>query len=159
MRAPIRWVTNAAALSMFALALLMSGCDRSDAEPERNQRAGALEQVVEKQGSLTIKKQVRRLPDGGTVNHGLCVMTYADGTKAGEGRYEDGQTAGIWRGWYANGQLSMEGKYVFGKKDGRWTWWNKDGSISKQASYARGLRIDATTGAASTQPTPSQPAP
>ncbi len=162
MRTPTRWVSHVPSLSLLARPLLLGGCDRSDSDAKPSSDggmgAGAIQKVVEKRDGLTIKKQVCRLPDGVTVDHGLCVMTYANGTKAGEGRFEDGRTTGIWRGWYSNGQLSMQGKHLFWQKESQWTWWNKDGSISKRESYARGLKLDKPPDGISTQPAALHPA-
>lgn len=159
MRTPIRWALNASSLGLCAIALLVGGCDDSDdggkLGADERRAASSLEEVVETRSGLTIRKHVRRLPDGGTVDHGRCVMTYADGTKAGEGRYEEGQTAGIWRGWHPNGQLSMEGKYVFGKKEGKWTWWDNEGRISRQARYTQGLEVEGPAEETATRPAES----
>ena len=110
---------------------------------------------------LEDRSGVMYLPNYEEPYTGQYVSWYADGQKAMEGTYKEGEHDGLWRTWDEHGQNMLDGNYKGGKKDGLWTdwlerkegaykggekdglwtWWDEQGNITQQITYKDGEEV------------------
>ena len=165
------------ALAALTAALCVAaGCGQAAPRASRGRAAekeepAAIGQPVERgefveqhwpDGTLRLRKQVLKNPDGTLVNHGTYTRWYDNGRKEYEASFVRGQkhgTATMWhrngqewrqeqyangyrhgvsRTWDENGTLRKEERHVNGKPHGTWTTWSKNGKIKWQGSFDRG---------------------
>jgi len=119
---------TATVITVLAL-LLLTGC------------SGYATQETTKAIDVT-QKQVRN----GTVYHdnepdpytGEVNSYYANGQKASEEFYVDGQKQGKSRGWHENGRPKLEVDYVDGKEQGQAITWDENGQEQLKVNYIDG---------------------
>ncbi|MCC6574118.1 MAG: CPBP family intramembrane metalloprotease [Planctomycetes bacterium] len=63
-------------------------------------------------GELEAERSVRVLSDGKEVNHGPYVRWYANGVKAEEGAFDNGEKVGLWRSWTSDGRNFFDGTFL-----------------------------------------------
>jgi antitoxin component YwqK of YwqJK toxin-antitoxin module len=90
--------------------------------------------------TTTTSSGEERWCDRGGVMNGPYVKTFADGSRAVKGVYEDNLPDGDWMEWHANGQEKQKGKYNRGKETGSWTWWYENGNRAEEGDYISGRK-------------------
>ena len=77
-----------------------------------------------------------------SLQHGLCISYFPDGTIQDSGYYKYGLKEGIWQEWQENGQIKMAGYYHNGYKEGIWKYYNNTGKLIALQEYkAKGKKI------------------
>ena len=91
-------------------------------------------------GSVRLSSEVRRLPSGQMVNHGLEIAFYQGGKHARETHFVDGKKEGATIEWYPNGQKRLEGNYHNDLKDGPEILSTMAGKKYLETNYSAGER-------------------
>jgi len=81
---------------------------------------------------------IERWCDRNGIQDGDYVRTYADGSRAASGSWDDNQEDGPWVWWHDNGQEKTRGKYIKGRQAGSWTWYYANGNREKEGDYLQG---------------------
>jgi hypothetical protein len=71
---------------------------------------------------------------------GRFVQWHANGQKAAEGRYVDGQRDGAWAWWHPSGKLAARGRFSHGSEVGIWNWWHPNGQTETRGDHVGGRR-------------------
>ncbi|MCK6446077.1 MAG: toxin-antitoxin system YwqK family antitoxin [Planctomycetes bacterium] len=71
---------------------------------------------------------------------GPVTLWHDNGTKRGEGRYENSRRVGAWVFWHENGRLRWQGTYVDGELDGRELAWFENGQMQLECYWKDGRR-------------------
>ena len=149
---------------LTGLLCLPAGC-KHDARTVSLKHAAEKVEVVEERwpdGTIQLRRQVVRNPDGTAVNHGAYTRWHPDGRKEYEATFVQGKKNGTATLWHKNGRKWTEEQYVHGKKHGvrriwdengvkrkeeqhvegkphgTWTLWDKNGKIKWQGSFEHG---------------------
>lgn len=89
-------------------------------------------------GQLQLRKQVLRLDDGTTVDHGSFVRWHDNGKKEYEATFVLGKKEGTTTRFHKNGQKANEQQYKDGKRHGRCLSWDASGVLVKEENWAEG---------------------
>ncbi|MHC4063464.1 MAG: toxin-antitoxin system YwqK family antitoxin [Planctomycetota bacterium] len=144
---------------------LSGGCAPGPRNDPLSRPAAKVEIVEERwpDGTLMLRREVLRKPDGALVDHGRYTRWYNNGQKEYEGTFIRGRNDGVATRWHRNGQKAIEEHYARGqrhgtrsswdengvkrkeehhfedKPDGVWTVWDEHGRLKWQGRFDRGI--------------------
>lgn len=72
---------------------------------------------------------------------GLATKWFPNGRKASDSQYRNGKPHGRTQAWHENGSPQLEATYVDGVADGIWTKWFGDGAFEERGEFAKGIRV------------------
>lgn len=103
--------------------------------PEQTRPATELVEELWPDGSIRMRKEVIRQPDGTLINHGTYTTWHRGGLKAYEGAYAYGKLDGVERTWHDNGRQRTEQYYRNGLRQGPRRDWDPEGNLVKEENY------------------------
>ena len=89
-------------------------------------------------GQLRLRKQVLRLDDGATVDHGTFDRWHDNGEKEYEAVFVRGKKEGTTIRYHKNGRKATEQEYSNGERNGRCVSWNDSGAMVKEERWKDG---------------------
>ena len=89
-------------------------------------------------GQLRLRKQVLRLDDGTTVDHGSFDRWYSDGGKEYAAVFANGGKEGTTVRFHRNGQVASRQEYRDGERNGPSVSWDDSGAKVKEENWADG---------------------
>lgn len=147
--------------TLFLAALLTTGCNRDQSEPQPHGNEEAVGRRTERrdydEGGWAEIEHVGDEIDGlwtvyfanGEKNwqreytagkqHGYERTWTEDGLLIDEKYFRNGQLHGCWRIWYVNGQLWQESQFENGQQAGQQTWWDEQGAVDAQGDIRNGV--------------------
>ena len=131
-----RFGATVLAVSLCCLAGCIHGGRKTSCECSKDQTA-----VVEQywsDGTLRLRKEVVKHPDGSTVNHGTYTRWHDNGQKECQATFIDGKKDGLATLWHKNGQVWTEEQYVDGQKHGPRYVWDENGTKRKEEHFFEG---------------------
>lgn len=124
-----------------AVLVLAAGCRVGDRSVSAKSSAEEVVETVEDywpDGTVRLRRQVLRSPDGTLINHGSYTRWYDNGAKEYEAVFVRGAKHGIATLWHKNGRKWTEGHYVHGQRHGGRYVWDENGLKRKEEHYADG---------------------
>jgi hypothetical protein len=144
-------MTSRISIPTLTIMLALGGCSQQADKSNQRQRpatvsttapaAHANSEILEEHwpdGTLRLRREVIREPDGTIVNNGLYTRWHTNGQKEYEAHFVNGRKNGTTYRWHRNGQLWMEENYDHGKKEGASTTWDDKGRKRKIERYTAG---------------------
>jgi hypothetical protein len=151
-------------LMLASLLSLPSACIRPIEHPSGMRPAQDIETIEQlwPDGTLRLRKQVLRQPDGTLLNHGTYVrwhengreecrthfrrgkkhgtstLSHRNGKKWIEEHHDEGIRHGRRTVWDETGVKRQEEHFLKGKPHGTWTTWRADGEIAWKQSFEHG---------------------
>ncbi len=129
-------------LSRFAIsplvAALVLGCVSTLHAVPPDPPSGTPEVVEEHwpNGQLRLRKQVRRLDDGTTVDHGTFERWYGDGGREYVAAFVDGRKDGTATRFHRNGRIASRQEFRDGTREGARVDWDDAGGKVKEEFWA-----------------------
>ena len=128
------------ALPGVVLSLLtQGGCSAHRTFADRSPVAPApIVETIEDQwpdGTLRLRRQVLRKPDGTLTKHGDYTRWYKNGQKEYEATFAQGRVHEVEMQWHDNGQKRTEQHYIHGKRNGPRHDWDPKGRKVKEEHY------------------------
>ena len=122
------------------VAVLAIGCVRHlhAAASDASSPATAVVEEHWPNGQLRLRKQVLRLADGATVDHGTFERWYSDGGKEYEAVFVDGGKEGTTVRYHRNGRIAASEEYRGGKRHGASVSWDDAGRKVKEENWTDG---------------------
>lgn len=112
--------------NIFAIILLLSGCNITDQQLIANNKVSANEENLKSVNGIMFKNN--------EVFTGLVYALYRDTQDTAEiTGYLNGKEHGIWKRFYANGKLQQRREFDHGKKTGMYIGWWENGN--KKLNY------------------------
>ena len=64
-----------------------------------------------------------------------------NGSKSGEGNYDNGEKDGPWVYYHYEGEIRKKGNYKEGKEDGKWVYYDEEGERTGESCYEMGEEV------------------